>query len=639
MWRRRAAVLAFAALVVSVLAASNQPVQAADGLCRDDALALSIPAQAPFVRGVMGTTIWTVQLRNRSAGRCTLAGWPTLTTRTAASATWSPAAGKVAGTRTAATPQRSVSLAAGESAAVLVSEPAVGSSCRQDWSLSLQFADFTKPLTALVPRGLLGQCPIGTSLTVSRVIPFAQVATAPAAPLTITQQTGIPRCVMSQLGITTMPPQHQGAVTMLVFELQNVRQPCSLPFAMEARLRGADGSGELAAFATSSRAQHLLAAAYPSRDGRPTTLPSGASVELPVSITSTGADCRLATSATLYDSPTDLGTSATLPLSAGVRSCGRPGLFPLLAGPTPGPASPSTIKPSTAQPLRNALAELAQPTAVTPYDTAGFGYGTDSNEPTVSGTAAPYLEPQGDAPTVGGRYAFYSGAIDSYWRDNGCSRAPQYSLAFNQKNKDAADADYALAIGWGANPYYAFAGPGLDPSYGTAAEASSWGSRQAATLAAELNSSYWSGFTAYIDIEDVVNSGWNAVWSTRCGGYGGSELAGSIPASLDLDTYQGITSYIQANTGYYAGIYMAGGSGSNSWSNVFGSNGTGAREWTYENETNSTQVFPSGFAIPGGVSAVFFAGASTSSGNAFAWQWSGGGGTSNGYGDFDQVRD
>jgi len=622
-----------------MIMASNQPVNASAGLCGDDALVVSIPAQAPFVRGVMGTSIWTVQLRNSSAGRCTLTGWPALTTKSEGSTAWSQAADKVAGTRTMATPQRSVSLSPGQSAAVLVSESAVGASCSQDWVLSVEFAGFSKPLTTSVPRGLLGHCPIGAALTVSRVVPLAQATAVPAPPLTIAAVTGAPRCVMDHLGVTTMPALRRDTVTLLVFRLQNMRQPCSLPFAMEARLRGAGGSDELAAFAPNQRAQHLLTGIYPSHDGKPTTLGTGASVELPVSVASTGGGCRLASTVTLYDSPTDLGTHITIPLAATLRSCSRPGLFPLVVGPSAGPMSLSMTTPSAAGPLRSALAELIRPAAVTPYDSAGFGYGTDSNEPTVSGSAAPYLEPQGDAPTVGGRYAFYSGAIDSYWRDNGCSRAPQYSLAFNQKNKDAADADYALAIGWGSNPYYAFAGPGLDPSYGTATEATSWGSRQAATLAAELNSSYWSGFTAYIDIEDVVNSGWNAVWSTRCGGYGGSELAGSVPAAYDLDTYHGITSYIQDHTGYYAGIYMAGGSGANSWSNVFGSYGTGAREWTYENETNSTGVFPSGFAVPGGVSAVFFAGATTASSNAFAWQWSGGGGTSNGYGDFDQVRD
>lgn len=640
MFKRLPAVLAVAVLTTGVAAFSVQPVQAADGLCQNGALAVSLPNQAPFVRGVMGTAIWTVQLRNNSARTCALAGWPTLATRSTGSATWSPAAAKVAGTRTTATPERSVTLNPGESAAVLVSEAATGTSCAQDWSLSIQFAGFAKPLTASVPHGQLGHCPVGAALTVSRVVPLAQAAAAVAPPLTIPEETGSPRCVMSQLGVSVQPPLRQDAVTMLVFRLRNQQRPCSLPFAMEARLRGVDGSSELAAFASNQRAQHVLAGAYPSHDGTPKVLAAGASVDLPVSVTSTGAGCRSVSSVTLYDSPTDLGTSTTLLLPAAIRSCGRPGLFPLLAGSPAGPTDLTMASPSTAEPLHNALAALAQPAAVTPYDTTGFGYGTDSNAPTVSGSSAPYLEPQGDSPTVGGRYAFYSGAIDSYWRDNGCTRAPQYALAFNQKNKDAADADYALAIGWGANPYYAFAGPGTDPDYGTATEATSWGSRQAATLAAELNSTYWSGFTAYIDIEDVINTGWNAVWSTRCGAYGGTKLASSIPAALDLDTYHGITSYIQANTAYYAGIYMAGGSGGSSWSNVFGSYTTGAREWTYENETSSTRVFPAGFTIPGtSTSAVFFAGATTASTNAFAWQWSGGGGTSNGYGDFDQVRD
>lgn len=117
MQRRWVTALVVLAVGGGLFAATGPPVQAAGNQCREGALVVSIPAQAPFVRGVMG----------RQSGRCScatarlvLASWPAgqpLTTRPSGAAAWSPAAREVSGTQTIATPQTPVSLVPGASAA------------------------------------------------------------------------------------------------------------------------------------------------------------------------------------------------------------------------------------------------------------------------------------------------------------------------------------------------------------------------------------------------------------------------------------------------------------------------------------------------------------------------------------------
>ena len=64
-------------------------------------------------------------------------------------------------------------------------------------------------------------------------------------------------------------------------------------------------------------------------------------------------------------------------------------------------------------------------------------------------------------------------------------------------------------------------------------------------------------------------------------------------------------------------------------------------EWTYEPETAkvSAAAAPWGWCLARGTSscAAFFGGQTRSSKYALMWQWSGGGGVRNGYGDFDQI--
>ena len=61
-------------------------------------------------------------------------------------------------------------------------------------------------------------------------------------------------------------------------------------------------------------------------------------------------------------------------------------------------------------------------------------------------------------------------------------------------------------------------------------------------------------------------------------------------------------------------------------------------EWTYEPETTNFGLAPVGWCLKGtSTCAAFFGGVTRSSPRALMWQWSGGGGVSNGVGDFDQI--
>ena len=65
-------------------------------------------------------------------------------------------------------------------------------------------------------------------------------------------------------------------------------------------------------------------------------------------------------------------------------------------------------------------------------------------------------------------------------------------------------------------------------------------------------------------------------------------------------------------------------------------------EWTYEPETtNYTGGYPSGWCLNhgSGPCAQFFGGQTSSSSHALSWQWSGGGGATNGIGGFNGDLD
>ncbi|HEY0932166.1 MAG TPA: hypothetical protein VGD91_00360, partial [Trebonia sp.] len=78
------------------------------------------------------------------------------------------------------------------------------------------------------------------------------------------------------------------------------------------------------------------------------------------------------------------------------------------------------------------------------------------------------------------------------------------------------------------------------------------------------------------------------------------------------------------------------------WPSIFGSGQYASipntYEWTYSPETANLAAKPSGWCLhSSSTCAQFFGGQSSSSKYALMWQWSGGGGVRNAFGDFDQI--
>jgi hypothetical protein len=262
----------------------------------------------------------------------------------------------------------------------------------------------------------------------------------------------------------------------------------------------------------------------------------------------------------------------------------------------------------------------------------GFWYGTDSWPVTVSGSA-PYQEPH-----IGGNYGGYIGMTGSwsYWL--GCKGG---FLAWSSTNSQQANTNYTnYGLGIGTGVYWFMGGPGVDPSYnGTSTEAYAWGQRQAARAVADANGQQIKYRVLFMDVElpgvaPADDNGWNSVYTSPCSGV---IKASYIPAVVDRADFNGFYDYTKAH-GYTPGVYSEPGI----WASIFGSGAPSqignTDEWTYEPETTNLGAAPNGWCLKGTSScAEFFGGVSQSSVHALMWQWSGGGGVRNAYGDFDQI--
>jgi len=280
----------------------------------------------------------------------------------------------------------------------------------------------------------------------------------------------------------------------------------------------------------------------------------------------------------------------------------------------------------------------ATPSASTPSastaDSPGFSYGTDSWP--MSGTgSSPYHE-----PVIGGSYGGYIGMAGNWARMEGCKTGN--FLAWASANSGQANSNYTKRhIGIGTGVYWYMGGPGVDPHWnGTQAEASRWGALQAAHALSAMKSRTVTYPVVWADIEmpgiePALDNGWNTVYSSPC-----SErvVRSYIQASVDRAEFNGFASYITSHSKYKVGVYSA----AQIWSAIFGS-GAASRipntyEWTYLPETSHLSAAPVGWCLRGtSTCAQFFGGQSRSSRYALMWQWSGGGGVRNGYGDFDQI--
>jgi hypothetical protein len=264
-------------------------------------------------------------------------------------------------------------------------------------------------------------------------------------------------------------------------------------------------------------------------------------------------------------------------------------------------------------------------------DGTGFYYGTDSWPISISGS--PYEEPKGL-----GRYGGYIGMTGSwsYWQ--GCKGG---FLAWSSANSAQANANYARGIGIGTAAYWFMGGPGVDPHYnGTYSEALAWGQQQAARAVADAKGEAVKYKVLWMDIElpgvaPAKDNGWNSVYTSPCSG---KVKKTGIAASIDRAVFNGFYGY-EAAHGYTPGVYSDAGV----WASIFGTGSAAAiphtDEWTYEPETTNFSAAPTGWCFKGSSScATFFGGVSRTSAQALMWQWSGGGGLSNGIGDFDQIN-
>jgi hypothetical protein len=262
----------------------------------------------------------------------------------------------------------------------------------------------------------------------------------------------------------------------------------------------------------------------------------------------------------------------------------------------------------------------------------GFWFGTDSWPISMSGMP-PYQE-----PVLGGYYGGYIGMIGNWAYREGCHGR----IAWSSVNSADANTNYTTDnIGIGTGAYWFMGGPGVDPHYnGTTTEAYNWGAQQAAYTLSDLPAVKVTYPVIFEDVElpgiaPAPDNGWNSVYSSPCSG---RVIATYIPAAVDRAEFNGFAAYITSHSSYQVGVYSA----PPVWTAIFGT-GSPSRipdtyEWTYTADTSSLSHQPDGWCLRGTTTcAQFFGGQTSSSRYALMWQWSGGGGTYNGYGDFDQI--
>jgi hypothetical protein len=283
-------------------------------------------------------------------------------------------------------------------------------------------------------------------------------------------------------------------------------------------------------------------------------------------------------------------------------------------------------------PAGASVARAAAPAADSP---AGFYYGSDSWPVTVTGKG-PYQE-----PSIGGSYGGYIGMAGNWARTLGCSTGNM--LAWAPGNSTQANTNFTkYHIGIGTGVYWYMGGPGVDPHYnGTTTEANKWGQQQAAWALAAAAKRTVTYPVMWEDIElpgiaPAPDNGWNSVYSSPCSG---QVVQSFVPVTLDRADFNGFTAYIRAHSKFYkVGVYSA----PAVWNRIFGTGPLSkipyTYEWTYLPETSRLSQRPSGWCLGGGAGcAAFFGGTTSANKYAVMWQWSGGGGITNGIGDFDQI--
>jgi hypothetical protein len=587
----------------------------------------------------MGKRAWNIVFRNTSRAACSLRGWPKIVIHAAGGKAVATTVTDVNYSNLAAVPAAQVVLAAGQSAVVTALSATAPAGCVTRWTLGLALPGETRPVTVNEPAGSFAPC-VGGQL---RLSPFYAETTltsdiralgTSAAPPPFAAGTGAEpgTCATSALraAVTSVADEHDGSIIEL--RLSNTGRPCVLSEGWPTvKLQMAGGASQVAKiFADTAAVQAgrklLTTYTHGTTQSTALTLPRGGSVSVALFAAASGpGTCQRVTSLVIYPTAAASGAGRTAVLATPVRICGAARVLSFV------PSGPGDRVMAIA---RNALA-TASPDKLQPEGPTGFYYGTDSAAPRACGNG-PYTEPAGScAKGTVGPYGEYIGEVGSFMNWQRCTTA---GLAWVQANYNmATDNVVKFGTGLGAAAYWFAAGPGRDPHYnGTAAEAASWGQEQAQQALAAMGGKVFGFRYVFLDVENngvpPDEDGWNTVWNGPCGNRVKSSY---IRPDVDFATWTGFANYIDNHSPYLAGVYSSGGNWYGSWAGIFGGGPqlSNAAEWTFTNE-QAQLSFPSGFT-GSHASAQWFSNEPAAC--HLLWQWSGGNGVLNGYGDFDQA--
>lgn len=622
---------------------SAASLRSAPARCQASQLRISVPAAIPGdpAEG-MGKHAWNLVFRNVARTTCSLRGWPQITVRATTGKTVPARVNDVKFGNLAPIPDSQVVLRPGHSAVVTAMSPTASPGCVTAWTLKLTLPGTDRPVTVRQPVGFFAACvggrlqlsPFYAMATLSGQIKRLSMSSAPP-PFTATSAPEPPACTTAALRARISSTTSDSAGAIIELRLTNDGSTCVLPGSWPAvRVHKTGGASQVAKLLPDTaalQAEKVLLATYQRGTAQKTalTLRRGGSVSLALLAPKTGnLSCRRLTSVTVYPSAAALGTGRTIKVAAPVNLCGSVRILSYL------PSSPSRTALTIA---RSVLRSVHANPSGQAYrgDSAGYYYGTDSSAPTACGRG-PYLEPVGSCGNGTIKpYGEYMGMMGSWLNWEGCSSS---GLAWNQANYNMANDNFVnYHTGLGAAGYWFAAGPGRDPHYnGTYAEAEAWGAAQARQAIARLNGKFFSFRYIFFDIENngtaPDENGWNTVWNGPCGG---RIKASYIAPEVDYATFSGFRNYIDAHSPYLAGVYSAGGRSYGSWTGIFGGGVIKhTAEWTFTSEQSALN-FPHGFSASN-AGAQWFANAPAAC--QLMWQWSGGNGVLNGYGDFDQVK-
>ena len=609
--------------------------------CRASDLRISAPAaiQGDPAEG-MGKQAWNLVFRDIASTACSLHGWPQLAVRTTAGKIVVTRISDVEFSNLAVIPDTPVVLQPGQSALVTATSPTVRSGCATSWTLELTLPGAGRPVTVEKPAGSLAPCvggrlwlsPFYAEQTLTREIQGLKVSAAPP-PFPASAAAEPPTCTTAALRARVTSAVSRQGGSIVAIQLNNTGGTCVLPESWPTVRVGeagaADQVAKLFADAAALQADRSLLTTYERDTAQSTvlTLQQGGSVSIALLAAETRTQaCRRLTSVTVYPSAAALGAGRSAQVSVSASICGSPRVLSYLP-------SRSGVAMTIA---RQALDALQADPSPAPHhaNSATFYYGTDSGAPVACGTG-PYTEPVGDcANGTHGIYGEYIGELGSWANWRGCTNS---GLNWVQANYNmATDNLIRYHTGLGAAAYWFAAGPGRDPEYnGTAAEAMIWGERQAEQFLKDSSGVFLNFQYVFMDIENnglpPDENGWNTVWNSPCSSHIKAEY---IAPQVDYATYLGFADYIDSHSPYRAGVYSAGGDSYGSWNGIFSPvKLSHAAEWTFVFEQAQLQ-FPSGFS-DSGTNPAWFGGEPTAC--DVLWQWSGGDGVLNGYGDFDQA--